>query len=154
MRLVKIGKSPWTLLVDKSLMREPTWTSTTTGEHEAVTSFQSWVSGLQVSITIAHCWIFLPCRLDETLQAMNIDSVAKSPLYKRQGGEQNLRELVNPNIKQRAPEVSHFLHTVSHLCLPLSFCFPIDLFKGSLPSFVLESTYRSRNGPSLTGIVN
>ncbi|XP_051919102.1 activating signal cointegrator 1 isoform X2 [Hippocampus zosterae] len=43
-------------------------------------------------------------RLDEALQAMNIDSVAKSPLYKRQGGEQNLRELVNPNIKQRAPE--------------------------------------------------
>ncbi|XP_077375096.1 activating signal cointegrator 1 isoform X1 [Festucalex cinctus] len=43
-------------------------------------------------------------RLDETLQAMNIDSAEKSPLYKRQGGRQNLRELVNPNIKQSAPE--------------------------------------------------
>ncbi|XP_061616734.1 activating signal cointegrator 1 [Phyllopteryx taeniolatus] len=43
-------------------------------------------------------------KLEETLQAMNIDSAAKSPLYKRQGGQQNLRELVNPNIKQSAPE--------------------------------------------------
>ncbi|XP_061671308.1 activating signal cointegrator 1 isoform X2 [Syngnathoides biaculeatus] len=43
-------------------------------------------------------------KLEETLQAMSIDSAAKSPLYKGQSGQQNLRQLVNPNIKQSAPE--------------------------------------------------
>ncbi|XP_010731092.2 activating signal cointegrator 1 [Larimichthys crocea] len=42
-------------------------------------------------------------KLDETLKAMNCDS--KSPKYSaRQGGKQNSRELVNPNIMQSAPE--------------------------------------------------
>ncbi|XP_054627276.1 activating signal cointegrator 1 isoform X2 [Dunckerocampus dactyliophorus] len=44
-------------------------------------------------------------KLDETLKAMNIDSTLKSPVFsERQGRKQNLRELVNPNIKQSAPE--------------------------------------------------
>nr|XP_057945728.1 activating signal cointegrator 1 isoform X2 [Doryrhamphus excisus]XP_057945729.1 activating signal cointegrator 1 isoform X2 [Doryrhamphus excisus]XP_057945730.1 activating signal cointegrator 1 isoform X2 [Doryrhamphus excisus]XP_057945731.1 activating signal cointegrator 1 isoform X2 [Doryrhamphus excisus] len=41
--------------------------------------------------------------LDETLKAMN--STLQFPVYsERQGGKQNLRELLNPNIKQSAPE--------------------------------------------------
>ncbi|XP_057690298.1 activating signal cointegrator 1 [Corythoichthys intestinalis] len=43
-------------------------------------------------------------KLDETLQAIHIDSAVKSPLYKRQSEQQNLRELVNPNIRQSAPQ--------------------------------------------------
>ncbi|KAM9825029.1 activating signal cointegrator 1 isoform X2 [Syngnathus typhle] len=43
-------------------------------------------------------------RLDETLQAMNTNAAAKSPLCKGQGVHQNLRDLVNPNIRQSAPE--------------------------------------------------
>ncbi|XP_044063187.1 activating signal cointegrator 1 isoform X2 [Siniperca chuatsi] len=44
-------------------------------------------------------------KLDETLEAMSNDSMSKSPMYsKRQGGKQSLRELVNPNIMQSAPE--------------------------------------------------
>ncbi|XP_077570030.1 activating signal cointegrator 1 [Stigmatopora nigra] len=43
-------------------------------------------------------------KLDETLQAMHIDSAVKSPLYKRQSAQQNLGDLVNPNIKQNAPQ--------------------------------------------------
>ncbi|XP_040899900.1 activating signal cointegrator 1 [Toxotes jaculatrix] len=44
-------------------------------------------------------------KLDETLKAMSNDSMSKSPVYsERQGGRQTLRELVNPNIMQSAPE--------------------------------------------------
>ncbi|XP_061925148.1 activating signal cointegrator 1 isoform X2 [Entelurus aequoreus] len=44
-------------------------------------------------------------KLDETLKAMDINSALKSSVHsERQGGRQNLRELVNPNIKQSAPE--------------------------------------------------
>lgn len=44
-------------------------------------------------------------KLDETLKAMNSDSVSKSPRSsERQGGRQSSRELVNPNIMQSAPE--------------------------------------------------
>ncbi|CAJ1049297.1 activating signal cointegrator 1 [Xyrichtys novacula] len=44
-------------------------------------------------------------KLDETLKAMNNDSVSKSPNYsERKGGRQTLGELVNPNIMQSAPE--------------------------------------------------
>ncbi|KAM3877415.1 activating signal cointegrator 1 [Diretmus argenteus] len=40
--------------------------------------------------------------LDETIKALNSDPLVKSPL--RRAGQQNLRELVNPNIIQAAPE--------------------------------------------------
>ncbi|KAG7221754.1 hypothetical protein INR49_029137, partial [Caranx melampygus] len=44
-------------------------------------------------------------KLDETLKAMSNDTTSKSPLYSdKQGGKQSLRELVNPNIMQSAPE--------------------------------------------------
>ncbi|XP_015250119.1 PREDICTED: activating signal cointegrator 1-like [Cyprinodon variegatus] len=44
-------------------------------------------------------------KLDETLKAMNSGSTTESPGYsERKGGMQNLRVLVNPNIKQSAPE--------------------------------------------------
>uniref|UniRef100_A0A3P8RZ78 Activating signal cointegrator 1 n=1 Tax=Amphiprion percula TaxID=161767 RepID=A0A3P8RZ78_AMPPE len=44
-------------------------------------------------------------KLDETLKAMNNDSVSKSPMYSdRKGGKQSLRQLVNPNIRHSAPE--------------------------------------------------
>ncbi|XP_070763674.1 activating signal cointegrator 1 [Enoplosus armatus] len=44
-------------------------------------------------------------KLDETLKAMNNDSMTKSPMYpERQGGRQSLGALVNPNIMQSAPE--------------------------------------------------
>ncbi|XP_069382342.1 activating signal cointegrator 1 isoform X2 [Paralichthys olivaceus] len=42
-------------------------------------------------------------KLDETLNAMNNDSKSQRS-SERQGGKQNLRELVNPNIMQSAPE--------------------------------------------------
>uniref|UniRef100_A0AAQ6IIM6 Activating signal cointegrator 1 n=1 Tax=Anabas testudineus TaxID=64144 RepID=A0AAQ6IIM6_ANATE len=44
-------------------------------------------------------------KLDETIKAMKSDSTSKSPVSsERQGGRQSLRELVNPNIMQSAPE--------------------------------------------------
>ncbi|KAF7667908.1 hypothetical protein LDENG_00041600, partial [Lucifuga dentata] len=46
-------------------------------------------------------------KLDETLKAMNTDSPLKSPRNSEgqgQAGRQNLRNLVNPNIMQTAPE--------------------------------------------------
>ncbi|XP_013769021.1 activating signal cointegrator 1 [Pundamilia nyererei] len=44
-------------------------------------------------------------KLDETLKAMSNESVSKSPMYsERKGGRQGLRDLVNPNIMQSAPE--------------------------------------------------
>ncbi|XP_008302887.1 activating signal cointegrator 1 [Stegastes partitus] len=44
-------------------------------------------------------------KLDETLKAMNNDSVSKSPMRSdRKGGKQSLGQLVNPNIMQSAPE--------------------------------------------------
>uniref|UniRef100_A0A1A7YS65 Activating signal cointegrator 1 n=1 Tax=Iconisemion striatum TaxID=60296 RepID=A0A1A7YS65_9TELE len=44
-------------------------------------------------------------KLDETLKAMNSGPTSQSPGYSgRKGEEQNLRELINPNITQSAPE--------------------------------------------------
>ncbi|KAI3377421.1 hypothetical protein L3Q82_008611, partial [Scortum barcoo] len=44
-------------------------------------------------------------KLDETLKAMNNESMSKSPMNSvRQGGKQSSRDLVNPNIMQSAPE--------------------------------------------------
>ncbi|GAA6218912.1 activating signal cointegrator 1 isoform X1 [Lates japonicus] len=44
-------------------------------------------------------------KLDETLKAMNSDTTSKSPMSsERQGARQGLRDLVNPNIMQSAPE--------------------------------------------------
>ncbi|XP_033488714.1 activating signal cointegrator 1 [Epinephelus lanceolatus] len=44
-------------------------------------------------------------KLDETIKAMNSDSTSRSPMFSgKQGGRQTLRELVNPNIMQSAPE--------------------------------------------------
>ncbi|XP_028258315.1 activating signal cointegrator 1 [Parambassis ranga] len=44
-------------------------------------------------------------KLDETLKAMSNDSVSKSAVNsERKGGRQSLRDLVNPNIMQSAPE--------------------------------------------------
>ncbi|KAM4602520.1 activating signal cointegrator 1 [Polymixia lowei] len=43
-------------------------------------------------------------KLDETIKAMNSDSVKSSLHSDGQGGRQSLRELVNPNIVQAAPE--------------------------------------------------
>lgn len=44
-------------------------------------------------------------KLDDTLKAMSNESVSKSPMYsERKGGRQGLRDLVNPNIMQSAPE--------------------------------------------------
>lgn len=49
------------------------------------------------------------CRLDETLKTMESESMSKSPVHlERKVGRQSLRDLVNPNIKQSAPEVSRF----------------------------------------------
>ena len=52
-------------------------------------------------------------RLDETLKAMNNDMSNSQMGTERQGGRQSLRELVNPNIMQSAPEVGDFL-----ICIP------------------------------------
>ncbi|XP_041849448.1 activating signal cointegrator 1 [Melanotaenia boesemani] len=44
-------------------------------------------------------------KLDEALKAMNNESTSRSPGFSEQkGGRQTLRELVNPNITQSAPE--------------------------------------------------
>ncbi|XP_023282500.1 activating signal cointegrator 1 [Seriola lalandi dorsalis] len=44
-------------------------------------------------------------KLDETLKAMNNDTMSKSPVYsEKQSGKQSLGDLVNPNIVQSAPE--------------------------------------------------
>ncbi|KAM4743815.1 activating signal cointegrator 1 [Anableps anableps] len=44
-------------------------------------------------------------KLDETLKAMNSGSTPQFPGYsEKRGGQQNLRDLVNPNIMQSAPE--------------------------------------------------
>ncbi|XP_051792687.1 activating signal cointegrator 1 isoform X1 [Acanthochromis polyacanthus] len=44
-------------------------------------------------------------KLDETLKAMNNDSVSESPMYSEgKGGKQSLGQLVNPNIMHAAPE--------------------------------------------------
>ncbi|XP_069021750.1 activating signal cointegrator 1 [Embiotoca jacksoni] len=44
-------------------------------------------------------------KLDETLKAMNNDPMSKSQMNsERKGGRQSMRELVNPNIMQSAPE--------------------------------------------------
>ncbi|XP_061595513.1 activating signal cointegrator 1 [Cololabis saira] len=44
-------------------------------------------------------------KLDETLKAMNSESTSQSPGFSgRKGGKQDLRDLVNPNIMQSAPE--------------------------------------------------
>ncbi|XP_047218309.1 activating signal cointegrator 1 isoform X2 [Girardinichthys multiradiatus] len=44
-------------------------------------------------------------KLDETLKAMSSGSTSQSPGYSEsKGGKQNLRELVNPNIMQSAPQ--------------------------------------------------
>lgn len=44
-------------------------------------------------------------KLDETLKAMNPDSKSKRPTYPgRKGGNQNMGDLVNPNIIQSAPQ--------------------------------------------------
>uniref|UniRef100_A0A3Q1I3F0 Activating signal cointegrator 1 n=1 Tax=Acanthochromis polyacanthus TaxID=80966 RepID=A0A3Q1I3F0_9TELE len=46
-----------------------------------------------------------PPELDETLKAMNNDSVSESPMYSEgKGGKQSLGQLVNPNIMHAAPE--------------------------------------------------
>lgn len=58
-------------------------------------------------LNLSNILINILFRLDETLKAMNSGTATESPGYsERKGGMQNLRVLVNPNIKQSAPEVS------------------------------------------------
>ncbi|XP_029936754.1 activating signal cointegrator 1 isoform X1 [Myripristis murdjan] len=54
-------------------------------------------------------------KLDQTIKAMNSDSAVKSPrLTEGQAGQQNLRQLVNPNIMQAAPEWVNVGSSESH----------------------------------------
>lgn len=70
-------------------------------------------------------------RYDETVKAINTGTLIQTPRSAAPGGRQYLRELVNPNIQQAAPQVSErclrsgriftlriFSDMISFVCVP------------------------------------
>lgn len=58
-------------------------------------------------------------RYDETVKAINTGSLSQTPKSSAPAGRQYLRELVNPNIQQAAPQVSGVSNRAE--CLPCRF---------------------------------